>query len=155
MSGRPVDRHRQAAYDAERFAFEGSWLAVAIDRDDAVALTERIVTAPAWRRLVPEVVRHASARRAHSFCTDDLRIGYAASVEVSTVAHELAHAVTQVRLSAAAAHGPEWRGWFVTVVEIVHGTEAADGLAEAFATYGLPLARPAVEWTGRPLVGMG
>jgi hypothetical protein len=149
---RPLDRDRRAAYDAERFAFDGSWLLDTIPPDVAVRLTERVLAAPAWRRLHPEPITVARTRRADSYCTSDRRVGFGTVVEVATIAHELAHAVTHHRHPDAVGHGPEWRGWFVTVVAMLHGDEEASGLAEAFATYGLAVTRAGVEWTGRPLL---
>ncbi len=148
----PVDRQRQAAYDAERFAFEGSWLLGTIDPDDAIRLTEQVLGSPAWRRLHPEPITVLRTRRVDSYCTSDRRVGFGTIVEISTVAHELAHAVTHLRHPRVAGHGAEWRGWFVAVVALLHGDEEADGLAEAFATYELTVVRPKVEWTGRPLL---
>ena len=92
---------------------------------------------------------------ANSWCSGSLRIAFAPQVERATVAHELGHAVAFQRAAGSAGHGSPWRGWFVTVVEILHGSEAADGLAAAFATYGLPVTPTGVEWLGQPLVGMG
>lgn len=153
--GRPTDRDRQAAYDAERFAFEGSWLLHRISSAQAIALAERVVAAPAWRRLVPEPIALSTTVGANSWCSGSLRIAFAPQVGRATVAHELGHAVAFQRAAGSAGHGSPWRGWFVTVVEILHGSEAADGLAAAFATYGLPVTPTGVEWLGQPLVGMG
>lgn len=152
MSARPVDRQRQAAYDAERFAFEGSWLLDTIDPDEAVRLAEAVVAGAPWRRLHPDPVTVVRTRRRDSFCTGDGRVAFGTVVELSTIAHELAHAVTVARTPDAPGHGPEWRGWFVTVVALLHGDDAADALQQAFATYGLAASVPRVEWTGRPLL---
>ena len=149
---RPIARERQAAYDAERFAFEGSWLLGTVPPAVAVRLTERVLATPAWRRLHPEPITVLRTRRADSYCTSDRRVGFGTVVEVATIAHELAHAVTHHRHPDSPGHGCEWRGWFVAIVALLHGDEEADGLTDAFATYGLAVARPRVEWTGRPLL---
>lgn len=149
---RPVDRHRQAAYDAERFAFEGSWLLATVEPAEAVRLTEGVLASPAWRRLHPGPVTVGRTDRAESFCTESGHVAFGRVVELSTIAHELAHAVTNARHPGVPGHGPEWRGWFVTVVDLLHGDEAAAGLVEAFAVYGLDVVRHRVEHTGRPLL---
>lgn len=154
MTARPVDRGRQAAYDAERFAFEGSWLLSRQSSDDAIAMARRVVASAAWRRLVPEPIEFGTAAGSTSWCTGALAISFAPRTEIATVAHELAHAATFHRCAGAAGHGPEWRGWFVTVVGLLHGDEAADGLAEAFAVYGLPVLGTGVEYLGAPLIGL-
>lgn len=154
MTPRPVDRGRQAAYDAERFAFEGSWLMTRQSSDDAIAMARRVVASPAWRRVVPEPIEFATAAGSTSWCTGALAISFAPSTEIATVAHELAHAATFHRCAGAAGHGPEWRGWFVTVMAMLHGDEAAAGLAEAFAVYGLAVRATNVEYLGAPLIGL-
>jgi hypothetical protein len=152
---RPIDRDRQAAYDAERFAFEGSWLMGRISSAQAIALAQPIVATPAWRRLVPEPIAFSTTVGANSWCDGALRIAFAPRVERATVAHELAHAAAFHRAAGSAGHGAGWRGWFVTVVQVVHGDEAAHELAAAFATYGLQVTPTGIEWSGRPLVGLG
>lgn len=148
-----VDRDRAAAYDAERFAFEGTWLYRRLTRAQAMALTRTVLDAPGWKRLLPEPVLLVDTRRRDSFCTGDRRIGFGTQVEVSTIAHELAHAVAHTRHPGSTGHGAEWRGWFVAVTDVLHGPEAAAELRHAFSVYGLAVVRPAVEWTAPPLMG--
>lgn len=149
----PADRDRRAAYDAERFAFEGSWLLAPLTAERATRLTETVVSSPAWRRILPVPLTVGTARGRTSWCRSDGRIAFAPSVEVSTIAHELAHAVCHTRQPDAAGHGATWRGWFVAVVDVLHGAEASGELARSFGVYGLTIDRPALDWTGRPLLG--
>ena len=149
-----ADRGRAAVYDAETFAFSGSWLDTPVGRAEAQALAQRVVASPAWRRLGGPAVTFTPARGAASFCRAGTEIGFSDPVLVSTVTHELAHAVTAARHPGARAHGPTWRGWSVLLVEVTFGPDAATALSDAFRTYGLAVTLPRFEWTGAPIIGL-
>lgn len=149
-----ADRGRAAAYDAETFAFSGSWLDGPVRRAEAEAMARRIVASPAWRRLGGPAVTFTPTRGSASFCRAGAEIGFSDPVLVSTVTHELAHAVTAARHPGARAHGPTWRGWSVLLAEVAFGPEAATALADAFRTYALAVTLPQAEWTGTPIIGL-
>jgi hypothetical protein len=53
------------------------------------------------------------------------------------VAHEVAHLMDYKAGGTDAVHGPGWRGWYIAVVESMHGQDYAEALSQAFVNVGL------------------
>jgi hypothetical protein len=135
------DRGRIAVAEAEAAAFGGTRFDAHRPRDELEALLGDVVAGPWWAVSGPlvRVVTPRRSARSSSARVDSRQ----ASVEIrltdeqltlSTVAHELAHALAGV----AAAHGPHFRAAYVDVVAVLAGSTVAEHLAEAFVRFGVP-----------------
>lgn len=143
----PVDRHRQAVYDAEEVAFGGTIYEEPMALAEAADLVRSFCEDDRWTELglpVPEV-RPTRRDSNHSYarCGDD-----GVSIHLSptgctaaTIAHELAHVLVRGSgRTGEADHGPSFRRADVDLVAALLGTAVADRLAAAFAAAGLDLA---------------
>jgi hypothetical protein len=126
---------------AEEMAFGGTDLDVPIDRGVAEQRIADITAGSWWRSCGPPVtVSTPRAGIRSSTARDDAgRVGIQLSDEqltLSTVAHELAHAL------AGTGHGHDatFRAAYVDVVAVLAGAVSAEALNEAFAAMGVSTA---------------
>lgn len=150
MSAAPVDRDRQAVYDAEDVAFGGTAFDDPMPFADAADLARAFCAAEWWSGLalpIPEVVptRRDSAI-SYARCSDDPSARPSIHLSpcgctVATVAHELAHVLvhTLVPSGEEPHHGPAFRRADADLVAALLGPAAADRLAGAFSAAGLAL----------------
>jgi hypothetical protein len=66
--------------------------------------------------------------------------------------HEIAHIVHARSGMGGRGHGPQYRGIFVEMTEIVYGERYGILLYEAFLTAGLPVASARLPKTGTPII---
>lgn len=149
MSAAPLDRHRQAVYDAEDVAFGGTVYDDTMPFADAADLIDAFCAGDWWESLALPVPVVVPTRRDSNRSYARGRNGGSArpsihlapgGCTVATVAHELAHVLVHVLGPPGEPHhGPAFRSADVSLVAELVGPAAADRLDSAFTAAGLPL----------------
>lgn len=142
MSPRDVDKQR--VYDAEALALSETLFSEEMG-GAVVELFGAIVASPWWRSEVGIVPTLEPARReaGHSYARGSRLVRLALGNENAwLVTHELAHVAhcAQGGSHAHQSHGPEFRRWYVDLLVVVGGDEAAGRLEQTFIEAGLPVA---------------
>jgi hypothetical protein len=149
--GRSADAGREAVYAAELAAFDGTDLEVVVGFDAIRGICEQVTSGPWWPGPAIELRRaRVDSRSSSTRClpTDEgaqtvIRVATSQTTR-ATIAHELAHALAGVE----AGHGPRFRRALLDVVLLLTNTSSVDRrarlhhdqLAEAFVSFGLPVA---------------
>jgi hypothetical protein len=132
-----IDRGKAAVSAAEEMAFGGTDLDVRLDRSVAESRLAELVAGPWWRSCGPVVVVATpragirSSRAAECAGGVGIRLSNE-QLNVSTVAHELAHALAGI----AHGHDATFRAAYVDVVAVLAGAASAVLLRDAFETMG-------------------
>ena len=132
-----IDRGKAAVSAAEERAFGGTDVDVQLDRSVAESKLAELVAGPWWRSCGPGVVVATPRAGVRSSCAAECAggVGIRLSDEqlsVSTVAHELAHALAGI----AHGHDATFRAAYVDVVAVLAGAASAAMLRDALATMG-------------------
>ena len=151
-----VDRGRAAVSAAEDMAFGGTGLDLALDRAGVDRALAAITGGPWWSSCGPSVTlasprggtRSSSARARH----DHVEITFAeGQLTVTTVAHELAHALAGV----GHGHDAMFRAAFVDVIAVLAGPDAAADLTGSFhAMESIPACGRGRRPTGRVVMAL-
>lgn len=139
----PADRGQRAVAEAEEAAFGGTDLDAPEPRAELERVVRDVTGGPWWASCGPPVrvvtprssARSSSARGGPADASGVVEIRLTdEQLTMGTVAHELAHALAGV----AHGHGPRYRRAAVDVTALLAGADAAERLADAFGSFGVP-----------------
>ena len=134
-----IDRGKAAVSAAEEMAFGGTDLDTSLRRAEAGRCLADLIEGPWWRSCGP-LVTLSTPRAALRASRASDRPGHVAielsdeQLDLSTVAHELAHALAGI----GHGHDATFRAAYIDVVAVLAGATRAAALSEAFDTMQVP-----------------
>lgn len=141
------DGNRSLCYKAEHLAFVGSVMGETPGSDRIEEIARKTLDWLGFRSTAV-IVRPAE----RSVCQPvQNTIRFSTEASLSHVAHEIAHLMDYVAGIVHEGHGPTWRGWFVALVESMHGKDYSQGLADSFTAVGLSWTEPNMPRRFHPL----
>lgn len=137
------DNRRGEIYFAEKMAFDGTTLWDVPDDIEAVA--REILDSYWWKSFGINVDLEVGMKGSCSYYRhSDRKVYLLKDAGLSTVAHELAHALDHFGGNYTVGHSPTWRGWFLYAVGSIHGDSAEARLCDAFRANRMEILFPTI-----------
>jgi hypothetical protein len=150
------DYRRNHTYEAEQAIFTGTILGEAPGYATLETEALRILSSPNWIGTFGgfgiTIDRLTDSPYAGLYRAATREVMFADHATRSTVAHELAHAAHRLSDGGGPAHGPQFRGWLVTLLRWGYGNEPEALMRTSFANLNLGIDEPVVPEIAIPAI---